>query len=114
MNKTNSDYVFPSPNDTTKPYRGFPKAFKRIVGDRIPGLTPHKLRHAFSGAGEDVGLSVPTIGCLLGHAGQGVTAGYIFKVDPVLVAAANRVSNYIARAMAGQSNIVALRKRRRA
>ena len=59
----------------TNPYRGLPKAFRRIVENRLPGLTPHKLRHAFSGAGEDVGLSVPTIGCLLGHAGHGVTAG---------------------------------------
>jgi integrase len=112
--KTNSEYVFPSPDDPTKPYRGLPKAFRRIVGKGIPGLTPHKLRHAFSGAGEDVGLSVPTIGCLLGHAGQGVTAGYIFKVDPVLIAAANRVARYVARAMAGQSNVVSLKKNRRA
>jgi integrase len=114
MGKADSEYVFPSPDDPTKPYRGLPKAFRRIVGNRITGLTPHKLRHAFSGAGEDVGLSVPTIGCLLGHAGHGVTAGYIFKVDPVLVTAANRVANYVARAMAGQSNVVSLKKGRRA
>lgn len=113
LGKGNSAFVFPSPGDPEKPYRGLPKAFRRIIGDKIPGLTPHKLRHAFGGAAEDMGLTVPTIGCLLGHAGHGVTAGYIYKVDPVLIAAANRVANYIARAMAGRaSNVVALRKRR--
>ena len=110
MEKSNSDQVFPSPTNSAQPYRGLPKAFQRIIGGRLPGITPHKLRHAFGGAGEDVGLSVPTIGALLGHAGHGVTAGYIHKVDPVLIAAANRVGDYIARAMEGETNVVVLKK----
>jgi integrase len=109
MDKSNSQYVFPSPYDPLRPYRGLPKAFKRIIGERIPGLTPHKLRHAFGGAGEDVGLSVPTIAALLGHAGRGVTAGYIHKVDPMLIAAAHRVADYISCAMSGMTNVINLK-----
>lgn len=113
LGKGNSEYVFPSPGTPEKPYRGLPKAFKRIFGDRIPGLTPHKLRHAFSSVGEDLGLTVPTIGALIGHAGHGVTQGYIHKADPALVAAANRVASYISRAMTGRaSNVVNLKKHR--
>lgn len=112
FSKGNSEYVFPSPGVPKKRYGGLPKAFKRIVGDKIPGLTPHKLRHAYGSAAEDMGLTVPTIGALLGHAGHGVTQGYIYKVDHVLIEAANRVAGYIARAMAQRSNVVAIRKLR--
>jgi integrase len=111
--KTNDEFVYPSPSSPDRPYRGLPKAFRRIVGDSLPGLTPHKLRHAFSSTAEDLGLTVPTIAALLGHALGGVTEGYIHKVDAALIAAANRVSTYIARAMAGRaSNVVPLKKRR--
>ena len=113
LSKSNSAYVFPSSGASDKPYRGLPKAFRRIMGDRLPGLTPHKLRHAYGSAAEDLGMTVPTIGALLGQAGHGVTQGYIHKVDTVLVAAADRVATYIANAMAGRNaNVVTLEKHR--
>lgn len=111
--KGNHEFVFPSAGSSNKAYRGLPKAFRRIVGHRIPELTPHKLRHAYGSAAEDLGLTVPTIGALLGHAAHGVTQGYIHKVDPVLVEVANRVAAYISRAMtAGTINVVTLDKHR--
>jgi len=111
--KTNGDLAFPSDGTPGKPFGGLPKAFRRIVGDNIPGVTPHKLRHAYGSAAEDLGLTVPTIGALLGHAGHGVTQGYIHKVDPVLVEAANRVATYISRAMTSESaKVVTLDKHR--
>jgi integrase len=113
LTKANNEFVFPSSDSPNRAYRGLPKAFRRIVGDRIPGLTPHKLRHAYGSAAEDLGLTVPTIGALLGHAGHGVTQGYIHKVDPVLVEAANRVAAYISRAMTAETvNVVTLDKHR--
>jgi integrase len=78
-----------------------PKAWRRIVGERLPGITPHGLRHAFASIADDLGFTLPTIGALLGHAGHGVTVGYIHKPDPVLVSAANRISSSINRAMSG-------------
>lgn len=109
----NSKYAFPSVRAAGQPYGGLPKAFQRIVGDALPGLTPHKLRHAFSSSAEDLGLTVPTIGALLGHAGHGVTRGYIHKVDPVLIDAADRVASYVASMMAGSAaNVIELSGRR--
>jgi hypothetical protein len=52
---------------------------------------------------------------LLGHAGNGVTAGYIHKLDQALIAAADRISENIASMMAGTtSNVISLPKRKRA
>jgi hypothetical protein len=55
---------------------------------------------------DELGYSQPTIGALLGHSARGVTAGYIHKPDPVLVAAADRVSRAIWRAMTGEAGEV--------
>jgi integrase len=98
-------YVFPALRERTDeaeekkgkgPYRGLPKAWRRIIGDSLPGMSPHGLRHSFASLADDLGLSEPTIGALLGHARHGTTAGYIHKLDPTLLAAADRVSSRIA------------------
>jgi len=114
LSKSNGRYVFPRarnyapPDDRAgatsgpseeRPFSGLPKAWGRIVGDRLPGVTPHGLRHAFASTAEDIGLTVPTIRALLGHAGASVTEGYIHKVDAALISAADRVSGRIAAAM---------------
>jgi integrase len=105
--KSSGQYVFPS--DRTKD--SLPKAWRRIVGERLPGITPHGLRHAFASMADDLGFTLPTIGALLGHAGHGVTVGYIHKPDPVLVSAANRISRSINRAMSGaeEENVIELK-----
>jgi hypothetical protein len=57
-----------------------------------PGLTAHGLRHSFASVAEDLGYTLPTIGALLGHAGNGMTASYIHKLDQVLFAAGAAVT----------------------
>jgi integrase len=99
--KSSGQYVFPSDRTKDRHFSGVPKAWRRIVGERLPGITPHGLRHAFASIADDLGFTLPTIGALLGHAGHGVTVGYIHKPDPVLVSAANRISSSINRAMSG-------------
>jgi hypothetical protein len=50
---------------------------------------------------------------MLGHAGGGVTRGYINKLDPALIAAADRVSQHIVEAMSGSAasaEVVPLRR----
>ena len=111
LGRASSDLVFPSSADSTKPYRGLAKAFKRIVGEKLPGLTAHKLRHAYASVAEETGLTVPTIGALLGHKAHGVTMGYIHKVDPTLVDAANRVAAYISSAMTENGVVIAMEHR---
>ena len=109
-------YVLPSLRQQDAPYAGLAKAWNRVIADRrlaeLPpqgrALTPHGLRHAFGSTSEELGYTVPTIGALLGHAGHGVTMGYIHKTDSALIAAADRVSRYIWLAMTSDTNVVPL------
>ena len=119
--RSNGTYVFPALRGSTtqdgkgspKPYRGLPKAWDRIRNAKtqtegqvaepsIASLTPHGLRHAFASVADDLGFTEATIGAMLGHSGGGTTRGYIHKLDPVLIAAADRVSQHIAAAMEGE------------
>ncbi len=100
--KSKSRYVFPALTNEKKHYVGLPKALADIVGDAVPGLTPHGLRHSFSSTADDLGFSLPTIKALMGHAGGSVTEGYIHKIDTALVAAADRIARHIETAMTGK------------
>lgn len=100
--KSKSKYVFPALTNEKKHYVGLPKALADIVGNAVPGLTPHGLRHSFSSTAEDLGFSLPTIKALMGHAGGSVTEGYIHKIDTALVAAADRIARHIETAMTGK------------
>jgi integrase len=70
-----------------------------LLTPRLP--SPHGLRHSFASVADDLGLSEPTIAALLGHAGGGVTRGYIHKLDAALLAAADKVAGRVANLMAG-------------
>jgi integrase len=98
-------YIFPARRASNGPYKGFPKAWKRIVAGRteLGGLTPHGLRHAFASVADDIAFTEATIGAMIGHGGSGsTTAGYIAKADPFLIAAADKVAGRIADMMAGR------------
>jgi integrase len=114
MKRSKGVYVFPATRGDGH-FRGLPKAWGSLVRHRIPGLTPHGLRHSFASVGEDLGFTIPTIGALLGHSGSGVTAGYIHKPDAALVGAANQIAQRIEENMferrAGPDNVVLLRER---
>jgi integrase len=100
---SNGPQVFPALRAANGPYKGLPKAWGRIRAPEpfIASLTPHGLRHSFASVADDLGLSEPTIAALLGHAGGGVTRGYIHKLDATLLAAADRVAGRVADLMAG-------------
>ena len=102
LRRSSSRYVFPSVSSEDKPFAGLPKAWDRITEGVVGDLSPHGLRHAFAGTAEDLGFSVPTIKGLLGHAAAGTTEGYIYRPDTALVAAADRVSGHVQRAMTGR------------
>lgn len=112
MERTKGKDLFPAARGSGR-YAGLPKEWSRIIRRRLPEVTPHTLRHAFASVGEDLGFTLPTIGALLGHAGHGVTAGYIHKVDSALVAAANRIADEIAGVMGDHrtsENLVEIRR----
>src|SRR5215207_9154360 len=102
------------------PYKGLPGLLERIraAEPSIGFLTPHGLRHSFASVADDLGLTEPKIAALLGHAGGGVTRGYIHKLDAALLAAADKVARFVADAMAGVADagaeVVELTSARRA
>ncbi|MDG2570969.1 site-specific integrase, partial [Vibrio parahaemolyticus] len=95
MKRSKGPYVFSGVRGEKTPFRGLPRAWDRIIGDSLPNITPHGLRHAFASIAEDLGFTLPTIKALIGHAGSGITEGYIHKLDSALIAAADRVSGHI-------------------
>ena len=102
--RSKKPYVFSSVRLTEGHYRGFPKAWERIAGTGLPGVTPHTLRHSFASLADDLGYSEATIGAMLGHSkGTSTTRGYIHKLDPALIAAADKVAGRIASMMAGEA-----------
>jgi integrase len=102
MARSKGPYVFPGIRKANTPFRGLPRAWDRIIGDSLPDVTPHGLRHAFASIAEDLGFTLPTIKALIGHAGHGITEGYIHKLDSALIAAADRVSRHISNSMGAE------------
>jgi integrase len=98
----NDEFVFPA-RSGKGPFAGLPKAWTRIVGPHMPGITAHALRHSFASIADDLGYSEATIGAMLGHSGRGTTRKYIHKLDPALVAAADRVAEHISEMMNGRA-----------
>jgi integrase len=99
-------------NAADKPFMGLPKAWRRIVGKVLPGLTPHGLRHAFASVADGLGFTEPTIAAMLGHGRHSTTGRYIHHLDTALLAAADKVAGEIAAMMAGERiapNVVPLR-----
>jgi integrase len=92
-----SEHVFPGVSRGEKSYASaFPKAWRRIVRDHY---SPHGLRHAYASAAHELGFGELTIKALLGHARLGVTSGYIMPVDGLLLAAAEKVAQFISEMM---------------
>jgi integrase len=81
-----------------------PKAIGRIMKRKpeLAGVTAHTLRHSFASVADDLGYTVPTIAAMLGHGKGTATEGYVHKLDPALIAAADRVGALIEMAMAGK------------
>jgi integrase len=96
-----SGWLFPS-DKTDRPFANSSKVLARLCAKaKLSGISPHILRHSFASIAADLGYSELTIAGLLGHAAGSVTAGYV-HLDISLVAAADRVSGVIARALDGE------------
>lgn len=77
----------------------------------IEGLRIHDLRHSYASFLVSQGLSLPTIGGLLGHTQAATTQRYAHLADDALREATGRVHDAISKATAG--NVVPLEPRRR-
>ncbi|MFC7334754.1 tyrosine-type recombinase/integrase [Rhodocista pekingensis] len=86
-------YVF-SLDGGKAPYRGFPKAWQRMIGGtEVEHLIPHGLRHGFASVAAELGYSDPVIGAILGHSSGTVTSRYTHLPDATLVHAADQISS---------------------
>jgi integrase len=63
------------------------------LGELPDDITPHTLRHSFASLAGDLGYSELMIAGLIGHRKASVTSKYIHLADPLLLAAADAVSN---------------------
>ena len=82
---------------------GLRRALGRIVTRaELKGVTLHTLRHSYATTANTLGCSEPTIAAMLGHSRGTMTSRYVHVVDATLLAAADRVSGSIAKAMAGE------------
>ncbi len=98
-----SEWVFPAGRGEGH-FIGVPKILSRLCKvAKLPAIYPHALRHTFASIAAELGYSELTIAGLLGHSAGSVTAGYV-HLDTSLVAAANRVSSVIARALDGEAD----------
>jgi integrase len=105
-----ADFAFPSSSKAGH-LVGLPKMWERIAKRaKLKDVTLHGLRHWFASAATELGYSDLIIGALLGHAKKGITGRYATAPDPALVAAADRISLALARALDGASadNVVKL------
>ena len=59
-------------------------------------VTPHVLRHSFVSVGNDLQYTMATVAMIVGHSGNSTAWAYVHGSDPVLLAAADRISREIA------------------
>jgi integrase len=97
-----ADTVILSGRDGT-PYAGLRRAWERIIKrTNLKGVILHTLRHSFATTANTLGCSEPTIAAMLGHSRGTMTSRYVHVVDATLLAAADSVSDAIARALSGE------------
>lgn len=96
----NSEFVFPASRGDGV-MSGFISFWQRVA--KLAGfpaeIIPHTLRHSFASLAADIGYSEFTIGALIGHKGQSITARYVHAADAVLLAAADAVAKRTAELM---------------
>ncbi len=93
------EFVFPSIIDG-KPLQDIRRTL-RLVFDlaRVEDVTPHVFRHSYATVAFELGFSELVIAGLLGHRLSSVTSRYAHRVDHVLSAAADTISETIAARM---------------
>jgi integrase len=98
----NSDYVFPAETGAGH-YLGVKRLWPKIVKKaRLPGVTPHTLRHTVGSTAVSNGEALLMAGAILGHANPRSTAIYAHVQAAPSKKSANRVASKIAAALAGK------------
>jgi integrase len=101
------EHVFPAIRGQGGSFGGLARGWERIAKRcGFTDISPVTFRHSFASEADDLGFTRATVKAMLGHSGGGdATEGYIHKIDPVLIAAADRVSTKIRRMMTGERGV---------
>ena len=96
-----SAFVFPAERGNGH-YQGARRVWPRVVAKaKLPGVTPHTLRHTMGSTAVSSGEALALTGAILGHANLRSTAIYAHVQNDPSRRAANRVTKVIAAALAG-------------
>ena len=99
-------YVFPSEDGRTF-YQGTKRFWAKIVKRaKLPGVTPHTLRHTLGSASVSTGETLAMTGALLGHADHRSTSIYAHMQNDPARRAADRVVGPIANALGSPTAVV--------
>lgn len=97
-----SDFVFPAERGEGH-YQGTKRIWaKAIKKAKLPGVTPHTLRHTMGSTATSAGEALALTGAILGHANPRSTAIYAHVQTDPSRQAAERVTAKIAAALAGK------------
>ncbi len=97
-----SGFVFPAERGDGH-YQGVKTMWSRAMKKaKLPGVTPHTLRHTMGSTATSTGEALALTGAILGHANPRSTAIYAHVQNDPSKRAANRVSKKIAAALAGK------------
>lgn len=101
----NSEFVFPA-GEGDGYFRGYKTPWKKVIEKaRLPGVTPHTLRHTMGSTAISSGEAMAFTGAILGHANPRSTAIYAHVQHSPARRAADRVAERIAVALAGMSDL---------
>jgi len=108
-----SNFVFPAERGDTY-FQGTKRIWaKAIKKAKLPGVTPHTLRHTIGSTAISTGEALALTGAMLGHSNPRSTAIYAHVQNDPSRRAANRVAKKIAMALAGNVSLPRNRKARR-
>ncbi len=89
--------------DPAKPFRGLQAVWHRLrTKAGLEDVRLHDLRHSHASFGAGLGLSLPVIGRILGHASTATTQRYAHLADDPVKQAVDRVAGEIAAALSGK------------
>jgi integrase len=97
-----TDFVFPAVRGDGH-FQGMKSVWSKAIQiAKLPGITPHTLRHTMGSTSTSTGEALALTGAILGHANQRSTAIYAHVQLEPSRKAANRVTKKIADALAGK------------
>lgn len=97
LRNTNTMYVWESPKIQNQPWNPsyFRDKFKLAIGqiDGVRVLTPHSCRHTYVSQLQALGVDLPTIQSIVGHADIDMTQHYLHVQEPIRQAAVEKFAN---------------------